>query len=60
MPYEKVSGPQAVQGENVSGVILPVGDGSIAIIGVEGERLERIEEQVPKQKVIVEPDTLIL
>jgi hypothetical protein len=46
MPYEKVSGPQAVQGENISGVILPVGDGSIAIIGVEGERLERIEEQV--------------
>jgi len=46
MPYEKISGPQAVQGENVRGVILPVGDGSIAIIGVEGERLESIEEQV--------------
>jgi len=46
MPYEKISGPQSIQGENVTGVILPIGDGSIAIIGVEGERLERIEEQI--------------
>ncbi len=35
-----------IQGENVNGVILPIGNGSIAIIGVDGERLERIEEQV--------------
>ncbi len=46
MPEEKISGAQTIQGENVRGVILPVGDGSIAIIGVDGERLERIEEQV--------------
>ena len=46
MPYEKISGPQSIQGENVTGVILPVGNGSIAIIGVDGERLGRIEEQV--------------
>ncbi len=46
MPYEKISGAQAIQGENVRGVVLPIGNGSIAIIGEEGERLERIEEQV--------------
>ncbi len=46
MPGEKISGAQTIEGENVHGVILPVGDGSIAIIGVDGEHLERIEEQV--------------
>jgi len=46
MPWEKVSGAQTIEGESVHGVILPVGDGSIAIIGVDGERLDRIEEQV--------------
>ena len=46
MPYEKISGPQSIQGENVRGVILPIGDGSIAIIGVDGERIEKIEEQI--------------
>ncbi len=46
MPGEKISGAQTIEGENVHGIILPVGDGSIAIIGEGGERLERIEEQV--------------
>ncbi len=46
MPGEKISGAQTIEGENVHGIILPVGDGSIAIIGESGERLERIEEQV--------------
>ncbi len=46
MPGEKISGAEAIQSENVNGVILPIGNGSIAIIGVDGERLERIEEQV--------------
>jgi hypothetical protein len=46
MPGEKISGAQTIEGENVHGIILPVGDGSIAIIGESGERLEQIEEQV--------------
>lgn len=46
MPGEKISGAQTIEGENVHGIILPVGDGSIAIIGEDGEHLERIEEQV--------------
>jgi Protein of unknown function (DUF3379) len=46
MPYEKVSAAQSIVGESVNGVILPVGNGSIAIIGEQGESLERIEERV--------------
>ena len=46
MPHEMVDGPQSVTGESVNGVILPVGDGSIAIFGERDEPLERIEEMV--------------
>lgn len=46
MPHEKVQGPQTVTGESVNGVILPVGDGSIAIFGERDENLERIERKV--------------
>ncbi len=46
LPDEHISGPESFRGDSVRGVILPVGNGSIAIIGEEGERLERIEEQV--------------
>ena len=46
MPHEKVDGPQSVAGENVNGVILPVGDGSIAIFGERDEPLDRIEKEV--------------
>ena len=46
MPDEMVSGPQTVTGESVNGVILPVGDGSIAIIGEREESLDRIEKRV--------------
>jgi len=48
MPEEKISGPQRLSGDNVKGVILPVGNGSIAIIGERDERLDRIEESVLK------------
>ena len=48
MPDEMVDGPQSLRGENVNGVILPVGNGSIAIIGNSEERLEKIEAQVLK------------
>lgn len=46
MPHEKVDGPQSVLGESVNGVILPVGDGSIAIFGERDEPLGRIEKKV--------------
>ena len=46
MPDEKIDGAQSLMGESVNGVILPVGDGSIAIIGEEGENLERVEQNL--------------
>lgn len=46
MPRERVDGPQTVTGESVNGVILPVGDGSIAIFGERDEPLEGIQERV--------------
>jgi len=46
MPEEKISAAQSIVGESVNGVILPVGNGSIAIIGEKGESLERIEETI--------------
>lgn len=46
MPEEEVSGAQDLSGEHVNGVILPVGDGSIAIVGEREERLEKIREKI--------------
>ena len=43
MPEETVGEAKPLSGESVNGVILPVGDGSIAIIGEKGENLDRIE-----------------
>lgn len=48
MPEEMISGPQQLQGVNINGVILPVGSGSIAIIGESDEFLEKIQQQVLK------------
>ena len=48
MPQEMILEAQILAGENVNGVILPVGNGSIAIIGESGESLERIQQQVMK------------
>lgn len=46
MPDEKVASAQTLDGDNVHGVILPVGNGSIAIIGARDESLGRIEQSV--------------
>lgn len=46
MPDEKIEAAVSLVDEGVNGVILPVGDGSIAIIGEREERLDDIEEQV--------------
>jgi hypothetical protein len=48
MPEEYVAEPQRLSGDNIKGVILPVGNGSIAIIGERDERLDRIQESVLK------------
>lgn len=46
MPEETVSAAVSLDGESTHGVILPVGDGSIAIIGAREEDLERVEKSV--------------
>ncbi len=46
MPDEKVSGPVSLTGESVNGVILPLGDGSIAIIGERDEQIQDLEQRV--------------
>jgi hypothetical protein len=46
MPNEIVSAAVQLSGENVNGVILPVGDGSIAIIGAREERIEEFRQRV--------------
>ena len=48
MPQETISGPQQLEGVNINGVILPVGSGSVAIIGESDEPLEKIQHQVLK------------
>ncbi len=46
MPDQAVAAAESLDGENIRGVLLPVGDGSVAIIGPREEPLERIEERV--------------
>jgi len=46
LPDEHVDNAIPLQGESVNGVILPVGHGSIAIIGERDERLDEIEQRV--------------
>lgn len=48
MPEEKVANAIPVEGKTVEGVILPVGDGSIAIIGERGERLDDVQQKILK------------
>jgi hypothetical protein len=46
MPDEMVSMPVPLTGESINGVILPVGNGSIAIIGERDEPLDDIKKRV--------------
>jgi hypothetical protein len=46
MPDERVSSARDLDGENIRGVILPVGDGSIAIIGTRDEQIEQVKQNV--------------
>jgi hypothetical protein len=46
MPHEKVLEASSIDGVNVQGIILPVGDGSIAIIGGRDEQLDKVKQNV--------------
>lgn len=46
MPDEVIDGAVQIEGESIHGVIVPVGHGSIAIIGERNEKLETIENNV--------------
>ena len=46
LPDEAVDSAVQLEGERINGVLLPVGDGSVAIIGERDEKLETIQENV--------------
>lgn len=46
MPEVRVQSAETIEGESIHGVILPVGDGSIAIIGEKDEDLEPIQRSI--------------
>ena len=46
MPEESVSDARTFEGDNVHGVILPVGSGSIAVIGDREEQLGRVTQNM--------------
>lgn len=46
MPDEKVEGTRELEGENIHGLIIPVGNGSIAIVGGKDEALDRVRQNV--------------
>lgn len=46
MPHEKVAGTTELEGENIHGFIIQVGDGSIAIVGGKEETLDRVQQSV--------------
>ncbi len=46
MPEEKISETKTLSGERVHGVIVPVGNGSVAIIGTREEPLDEVRENI--------------
>jgi hypothetical protein len=46
MPEEMIDGAMRLDGKGVNGVIIPMGDGSIAIIGERDEPLDEIEQRI--------------
>lgn len=46
MPDERVENAEALEGEGINGVLIPVGNGSIAIIGEKDENLDDIRRKV--------------
>ncbi len=46
MPEEMIDGAMTLDGKGVNGVIIPMGNGSIAIIGERDEPLDEIEQRI--------------
>ncbi len=46
MPDERIESAEALEGEGINGVLIPVGNGSIAIIGEKDENLDDIRRNV--------------
>jgi hypothetical protein len=46
MPEESIAEARTLDGVNIKGIILPVGNGSIAIIGDREEQLDQVKENV--------------
>lgn len=46
LPQEKITAAVPLRGTSIEGVILPVGNGSVAIIGNRGESIDRWRERV--------------
>ncbi len=46
MPEVRVLNAETIEGESINGVILPVGDGSIAIIGEKDEDLAPVQNKI--------------
>jgi hypothetical protein len=46
LPDEALDAPVPIEGDSINGVILPVGGGSVAIIGEREEKLEAIQQNV--------------
>jgi len=46
MPDEMIDGAVQIEGQSINGVILPVGSGSIAIIGEDDENISNIQQNV--------------
>jgi hypothetical protein len=46
MPEERISSAVTLDGKGVSGVIIPMGNGSVAIIGERDEPLEEIKQRI--------------
>ena len=46
MPEEPLAQASTFEGVNIKGILLPVGNGSIAIIGDREEQLDQVKENV--------------
>ncbi len=46
LPDEMIDAAMQIEGESINGILLPVGSGSVAIIGERDERLDDIQENV--------------
>ena len=46
LPDEAIDDAVQIEGESINGVLLPVGSGSVAIIGERDEKLDTIQQNI--------------